>query len=200
MDEGEGGDGDEDADSVLDERTCQGFLYAFTFATADFDDLASSFYLGNQLGLTTTMVGGIRNSVGVVGQWRGKVHKMAGLGEQSATMTSTSCIISILDGCLLPASIKQEYSQLFSTFLGNQLGNTIMVGDIQAGHWVGVGCSCGVGVCGMQCQGKGLGWREGIWVGAHQHQEEVAASWAAAQHQWGGWGSNWARAATLGGS
>ena len=51
-----------------------------------------------------------------------------------------------------------------------------------------------------QTQGKGMGWREEFWVGADQHQEEVTTSGVASQHQLGGWGSNWARAATLGGS
>ena len=124
MDEGEGGDGDEDADSVLDDRTCQGFflLFGFTVATSDFDNLASSFYLGNQLGFTTILVGGVGNGVGVVRQGRREVHKMAGLGEQGATMNSTSCMITTLDGCLPPAGIKQEYSQLFFTFPGQPVG------------------------------------------------------------------------------
>ena len=139
-------------------------------------------------------MGGVGNSVGVVGQGMREVHKMAGLGEQGATMNSTSCMITILDGCLPPADIKQEYSQLFLHFLGNQLGNTIMVENIHAGHWVEVGCSCGVGVCGMQGQGKDLGWREGFWAGVSAPRRG-GSFWGSS-----GWGSNWARAATLGGS
>ena len=70
-----------------------------------------------------------------------------GLGKQAA-MISTSCMHSILDGCRLPASVKSEYSQLFSTFLGYQFGDTIMVRDIQDRHGVAEGCSCTVGFLG----------------------------------------------------
>ena len=101
---------------------------------------------------------------------------MAGLGEQGATMNSTSCMITTLDGCLPPAGIKQEYSQLFLHFLGNQLGNTIMVGDIQARLWVVVvGCSCGMGVyCGSQCLERGKGWREGFRFAGEDQLQGVA--------------------------
>ena len=58
---GEGGDDDdeEEDDPVIEDRTCKGFilLSGFNFSTADLDNLASLLYLGNQLGLTTNMVG-----------------------------------------------------------------------------------------------------------------------------------------------
>ena len=81
-------------------------------------------------------------------------------------MTSTFPMISILGGCL-PVSVKQEYSQF---------GITVKVRDVQARHWVVVGCLCEMGVCGrQQCQGRGIGQREGSWVaGADQHHEVAA--------------------------
>ena len=163
MDEGEGGE-DEEADAMSDARTCKDFplLYGFTFATADLDNLASLLYLGNQLGFTTLMVGDVRDSVDVV------VGLGSGIG--------VSFGINIQDECLLPAFVKNEYSQLFSTFLGNQLGNTIMVGDIQARLWVVVvGCSCGMGVyCGSQCLERGKGWREGFRFAGEDQLQGVA--------------------------
>ena len=53
--------------------------------------------------------------------------------------------------------------------------------------WVGVSVGAGQ-------------WREGFCVAGSEHQEEVAASGAQAQHQRVGWGNNWVSAATLGGS
>ena len=163
MDEGEGGE-DEEADAMSDARTCKDFplLYGFTFATADLDNLASLLYLGNQLGFTTLMVGDVRDSVDMV------VGLGSGIG--------VSFGINIQDECLLPAFVKIEYSQLFSTFLGNQLGNTIMVGDIQARLWVVVvGCSCGMGVyCGSQCLERGKGWREGFRFAGEDQLQGVA--------------------------
>ena len=163
MDEGEGGE-DEEADAMSDARTCKDFplLYGFTFATADLDNLASLLYLGNQLGFTTLMVGDVRDSVDMV------VGLGSGIG--------VSFGINIQDECLLPAFVKIEYSQLFSTFLGNQLGNTIMVGDIQARLWVVVlGCSCGMGVyCGSQCLESGKGWREGFRFAGEDQLQGVA--------------------------
>ena len=66
--------------------------------------------------------------------------------------------------------------QAFSTFLGNQLGNTIMVGDIQARLWVVVvGCSCGMGVyCGSQCLERGKGWSEGFRFAGEEQLQGVA--------------------------
>ena len=163
MDEGEGGE-DEEADAMSDARTCKDFplLYGFTFATADLDNLASLLYLGNQLGFTTLMVGDVRDSIDVV------VGLGSGIG--------VSFVINIQDECLLPAFVKNEYSQLFSTFLGNQLGNTIMVGDIQARLWVVVvGCLCGMGVyCGSQCLERGKGWREGFRFAGEEQLQGVA--------------------------
>ena len=129
------------------------------------------------------MVGGVKNSVGmegfgsVTGVLTGSVNKMAVWGEQGgATMTSTSSMISILGGCLLPVSVKQEYSQLSSSLLGNQLGITVKVRDVLARNWVVVGCLCGMGVCGrQQCQGRGIGQREGSWVAGVDQHHEVAA-------------------------
>ena len=82
---------------------------------------------------------------------------------------------SILGGCLPPTSVKQEYFQLFSTLLGNQSGITIKVRDVQARHWVVVGCLCGMGVCGRQCQWRSIGQREGSWAAGVDQHHEVAA-------------------------
>ena len=147
------------------------------------DDLAFLLYLGNQLGLATSMVGEVVNGVGLVGHGRGKgvdmgpAYGIVGVGQQQG-------------GCLSLTSVKQE-SPAFSLYLGNQLGITIMVRGLQARQWV-VGTEVRV-----EAVGLGLGWWEGFWGGgADQHQEEVAASGAADLHQ----GSKWTRAATLCGS
>ena len=71
----------------------------------------------------------------VTGVLAGSVHKMVGLREQGdGTMTSTSSMTSILCECLPPTGVMQEYFQLFSTLLGNQLGITVKVRDVQVRH------------------------------------------------------------------
>ena len=176
---GEEGEDDED-DPVSDVRTCEGFTpsLGFTPASSMQDDLASPLYLGNQLGLTTTMVGEVVQDVGLLGGQSGagvntgQVDMMMGVGDRwqlGWAMASTSYKVSIPCGCLLlPTSVKQV-SSAFSTYLGNQLGITFMVRGFQASHWVVVGCSCGVGVCVEAVPGEGSG------VGHDQHQDVEAS-------------------------
>ena len=185
---GEEGEDDED-DPVSDVRTCEGFTpsLGFTSASSMQDDLASPLYLGNQLGLTTTMVGEVVQDVGLVGGQSGAgvntghvdmMMGVGGVGQQGGAMASTSYKVSIPCGCLLlPTSVKQV-SSAFSTYLGNQLGITFMVRGFQARHWdvVVVGCSCWVGVF-VEAAVPG----EGSGVGVGQHQD--VATYGAAQ-QW----------------
>ena len=90
-------------------------------------------------------------------------------GQQGGAMASTSCRINILHGCLLPFSVMQE-SSAFSTYLGNQLGITIMVRGFRAGHWVVVVvCLSWVGVSVEAVPG------EGSRVGVDHHQEGAAS-------------------------
>lgn len=77
----DGGDDDED-DSVCDGwKTCQVSIPALEFNNDNIfrDILASSINLGNQLGLTTSMVGEVVLCVGVVEDWSGvEVNKGSG--------------------------------------------------------------------------------------------------------------------------
>ena len=175
---GEAGEDDED-DPFSDVRTCEGFTpsLGFTSASSMQDDLASPLYLGNQLGLTTTMVGEVVQDVGLVGGQSGAGVNMGhvdmmmgvgGVGQQGGAMASTSYKVSIPCGCLLlPTSVKQV-SSAFPMILGNQLGITFMVRGFQARQWVVVGCSCGVGVFVEAVPGEGSG------VGVGQHQNVAA--------------------------
>ena len=89
--------------------------------------------------------------VGLVEDWGG-----AGANMGPVDMVMGVGVI-ILGGCPLPFSVKQQ-SSAFSMILGNQLGNTFVVRGFYAKHWVGMMCSCGVGVLGeAECQGRGLG-------------------------------------------
>ena len=84
-----------------------------------------------------------------------------GVGQQGGAYK-----VSILFECLPPNGVKQE-SSAFSTYLGNQLGNTDMVRGFQARHWKVVRCSCRVGVFGEPVLGEGSG-------GVDQHQDVAA--------------------------
>ena len=170
---GEAGEDDEDDPVRGDDRTSLGFIPAVGFtSTSNMQDDLPLFYLGSQLGLTTfIMVGGVMHDVGLVGlgsrmgTYMGGVDVMMDLGQQGA-MVSTSYRVSILFECLLPNSVKQE-SSAFSTYLGNQLGNTDMVRGFQARHWKVVGCSCRVGVFGEAVLGEGSGVDQQQDVAAH---------------------------------
>ena len=78
------------------------------------DNLASLFILGNQLGLTTAMVGEVMQVVGLVEDWSGPgvntgpvVDMVIGVGQQGGVMASTSFMVIILCRCfLLPTSVK----------------------------------------------------------------------------------------------
>ena len=162
---GPGGDDDED-DPVPDGRTYEGLISAlgFAFASGLQDNLASLLILGNQLRLTTAMVGEVMQVVGLVEDWSragvntGPVVDMViGVGQQGGVMASTSCMVIILCGCsLLPTSVKSVSSALY-TFLGNQLGVIFMMRGIQARQWVVVGCVFRMGVCGQVVPGEGSG-------------------------------------------
>ena len=88
----------------------------FTFACSVRDNLAFLLYLGNQLGFTTSMVGDVAYRVGLVGRGSGDGVYMGPVGQQKggAMGSISSYKISILCGCLLPASVKLK-SSAFST-------------------------------------------------------------------------------------
>ena len=136
-------------------------FFGFTFTSTFRDNHASFLYLGNQLGFTTSMVGDVVYDVGLVGRGSGDGVYMGPVGQQKGGAMGSifSYKISILCGYLLPASVKLK-SSAFSTYLGNQLGITLMVRGFMARHWDVLGCSLGV---------RGFGEAavpgEGLWVG-----------------------------------
>ena len=107
------------------------------------------------------MVGDVAYRVGLVGRGSGDGVYMGPVGQQKggAMGSISSYKISILCGCLLPASVKLK-SSAFSTYLGNQLGITLMVRGFMARHWDVLGFSLGLRVFGEAAVPG-----EGLWVG-----------------------------------
>ena len=163
---GEGGEeagNDVDDDHFFEDRDSVDInpILGFTFTSTLRDNLASLLYLGNQLGLTTFMVGDVVYGVGLVGCWSGDGVYVGPVGQLGGAMGSiSSCKISILRGCLLPASVKLN-SSAFSTYLGNQLGITFMVRGYEARHWDVLGCLARVRVFGETAV-PGEGWGMGV--------------------------------------
>ena len=114
----------DDDNPVTDGRFPVGFnpVVSFTSTSTVHDNLAFLYYLGNQLGLTTSMVvGEVIYGGGLVGPGSGKlvyvgpVHVIVGVGQQGGTDASKSCKINIFDEYPLPTSVKQE-SPAFSSY------------------------------------------------------------------------------------